>query len=139
MSQQLPGEPETFPDDDAVDFDFDASWAEKRAHPPRIRAFGKVYELPPVMPAILMFDLAKMEEAKGKSAEVSAADQLSMLALLLGEENLDGLMKAGLGLEELGDLLANIMNIYGKRIGQRAAAEPDAGGNALRPAVRKEG
>lgn len=94
--------------------DFDALWAEHRAKAPKIKVFGKVYELSPTMPAqVIVF----YERHHATPEHKFGPDQiLEMLGALIGEENLRELMAKGLGMEEFQDLLRYCMRAY--RIGE---------------------
>lgn len=112
-----------------VDYDFDAAWAEHTATAPRVRIFGEVYTLPASVPAKLVLFAAKAKKDGSTDRDVTPDEVLDMLSTLLGPSNLDRIMAAGIGIDQLGDVLQYCMRRYNKlggMPGEAPAPEPGA-------------
>jgi hypothetical protein len=103
-------------EDEYVDFDFDQSWAERKTVSPKIRAFGKVYELPPNIPAKLILILTRLQKTNNPNDEVPIKDLMEMLNLTIGKNNVEELMNSGLDMEQLEQLMEKVNDIYAKRV-----------------------
>lgn len=116
-------------DEEEVDFDFDAAWADRIQTKPRIRLKGVVYELPPVIPAKLILYISKSTKGKKATDEVDVSAFPEMLALIFGKENATNIMNSGVGVDELPEVMETVQRIYMDRAEKniaknRKAAKP---------------
>ncbi|WP_370422733.1 hypothetical protein AB8O64_30825 [Streptomyces sp. QH1-20] len=124
----------------AVDYDFDEAWRERKAArvAPRIRVLGKVYTLPPSLPAkLILFAVSARKQGRAADAQVTAEESFDMLASLLGEANLLDILDRGLEMDDLPDLLGQCQNVYKAR--QERGPDGPAGtppGNRLAPGAQ---
>jgi len=108
-----------------VDHDFDEAWRERKAArvAPRIRLLGKVYTLPPSLPAkLILFAVNARRAGRPAADQVDAEEAFDMLAALLGEDNLVDLLERGLEVDDLPDLLATCQRLYQERQSGNGAA-----------------
>jgi hypothetical protein len=117
-----------------LDFDFDAHWAAKKgaARPRRVKIKGRLYILPGSMPAGVMFFGMRSEFSK-KSKEISDVRALEltkeMLEMALGAAAVDQMIRDGIGMEELPDVLTYVMGNFDE-LGRLRDASLEAAGGA---------
>lgn len=94
--------------------DFDAFRAEQKAEPLELKIAGKTYQLPTSMPASLALDVIRLHESMEADQEPKVEDLLKIGAGLFGgaEKFQAVLMDAGVGLDELGDLIQMVIEAY---------------------------
>ena len=101
-----------------VDYDFAEAWRERKAArvAPRIRVLGKVYTLPPSLPAkLILFAVSARRKERAAEDLVTAEEAFDMLSALLGEANLLDILERGLEIDDLPDLLAQCQQVYQRR------------------------
>lgn len=108
-----------------VDFDFDASWAERGIKPSRVRIMGDVYRLPAEPPAKLI--LFKARNRNNPDREVGEHEVIDLLATMLGRASVDQLLDKGIGPRQLTDVLSYCMRNVGKDRPQGEGNAPNAG------------
>jgi hypothetical protein len=115
--------------DDVVDYDFDEAWEHQRAQRapgPKIRLKGTVYELPQSMPAkLILFATNAKRQGRTAADQVRPEETRELLGSILGMDNIDKILSAGVDMEQLGDVLGRCMALYKRRM--------DAAGNPLAP------
>ncbi len=113
--------------------DFDAARAERSAEPLVLKAFGKTFELPASLSAALMLDVIRIQEERGDDAEVTLAESLKLLRLLLPGDVLEQLLaERDFSLDDFGKLLEMVMAAYtggspGESVAPNRAARRQAG------------
>jgi hypothetical protein len=98
--------------------DFDAFRAEQKLEAFNLVIGGKTYEMPPSLPAALALDVIRLSEEMDAKAEPKIDDLMRIGAALFGgkEQFRTVLLEAGVGLDELGDLIQMVIEAYtGKR------------------------
>lgn len=91
-------------------FDFDQFMAEKEHKPVTLKAFGKKYELPHSLPALLIVKTLKMQKRGQEST--SEEDVIEMAESIFGKKNLDEFLKKGLTMDGLDALIENVIGLY---------------------------
>jgi hypothetical protein len=105
-------------DEEEVDYDFDVAWRERKAAetPPKIRLNGVVYTLPNSLPALLiLFGVNARKQGRAADSKVTVDEAFDLLSALLGRDNLLAILRGGLLLDDLPDLLERCQNIYKMR------------------------
>lgn len=98
----------------AQHFDFDSFMKEHDQVGPTVTVFGKVEQLPPSLPAIIMVKTMRLMKSKGRKAETEVQDLLEMAYAIFGEKRLDGWFKQGLSMNGLEVLLKHSIEMYQK-------------------------
>lgn len=94
--------------------DFDAFRAEQKQEPLELKIAGQTYALPASMPASLALDVIRLHEDMEADQEPKVEDLLKIGAGLFGgtAKFQAVLMEAGVGLDELGDLIQMVIEAY---------------------------
>ena len=94
--------------------DFDAFRAEQKREPLKLKIGGKTRKLPASMPAALALDVIRLHAEMAADAEPKIEDLLKIGAGLFGGTDAFQavLMDAGVGLDELGDLIQMVIEAY---------------------------
>ncbi len=85
--------------------DFDQAWAEKDNETIEFKARGEQYELPPSIPASIMFDAISLKKKYGDEEEIPDEKTMEIAKKMLGEEQVDAMCDDGLTADELGDII----------------------------------
>jgi hypothetical protein len=113
--------------------DFDKFLAEKRNAaelvPVTFELGGVVYTLPAELPALVSVDALRLEQA-GIDGDVPAQGVMAVATSLFGETQFNAILASGISVEELGDLIQQIMAMYGEVM---ETVETDESGNAPTP------
>lgn len=92
--------------------DFDAAFAERDAKPLLIRLYGRMWELPGVMPAEVPLKLARyMADGRGED-ELNEPEKFDLAAALVPSDTLQAWMAKGLDAEQLGQILLWVLRQY---------------------------
>lgn len=84
--------------------DFDAAWAELKEQPAAtFTVKGKIFTLPPEVPAGAILEAMAMSD---KNSAVAGSSVRKMLSSLLGDEQFDALLQTGISLPKLEDILS---------------------------------
>lgn len=85
--------------------DFDKAWAEKDEETIQFKAKGEEYELPPSIPASIMFDAIRLKKEYGDEDEIPDEKTMEIAKKMLGEDQVDSMCDDGLTADELGDII----------------------------------
>jgi hypothetical protein len=99
-------------DEEEVDFDFDAAWADRIVTRPKIRLKGETYLLPAVIPAKLVLYITKATRGKKATDEVDPVMFVEMMSLIFGEENKEKILESGVGIDQLPEVIEQVQKIY---------------------------
>jgi len=114
--------------DGDLDQDFDAAWAEHK--PKHVKIKGRIYRLPPEVPANVMILMARQKRA---SREDGLTFLEQILKALLSPAGYDQILSDGIGLAGLGDVLDWCMKAYD--LGKGKSDGGDGEGEAQPPAT----
>ena len=113
--------------------DFDKFLAEKRNAaelvPVTFELGGVVYTLPSELPALVSVEALRLEQS-GIDGDVPAHGVMAVATSLFGEDQFNAVLASGISVEELGELIQQVMGLYGEAT---EPAEVDEAGNALAP------
>lgn len=102
--------------------DFDAFRGEQKGEPFTLKVGGKIYTLPPSLPAAVALEISRLKLGDNDDdVEVSPADAARLCESLFGPDLLRRILnESGLGLEELPDLADRVLAGYMERAGAQA-------------------
>ncbi|WP_067184630.1 hypothetical protein [Microtetraspora niveoalba] len=111
--------------DGDLDHDFDAAWAEHK--PKHVRIRGKVYRLPPEVPATVLLLLARQKRAKNSDEGVAFFEKI--LEGLLTPAGYQQILADGIGLTSFKDVVDWCLKVYdlAKDDGEGEAQPPTTG------------
>lgn len=108
--------------------DFDTGWRERKQEPIRFRARGLDFELPPSLPAIVPLRAVQLRDEHGVDGNVPEADAIELARQLFGEEQFSRLLGSNITVDELGDVIRWVLELYTGGTGES--------GNPLAPAPK---
>jgi hypothetical protein len=95
--------------------DFDALRGEQTAKPFQIKVGGKVYDLPPSMPASVALIVNRLHLGAGDQADVTAEQAIELCEALFGADKLEIILRESqLPVTALPDLVGEVMKEYMK-------------------------
>lgn len=94
--------------------DFDLANAERKREPVTFQIRGRLFELPPELPAIIPVEAMRLVRQHGTEGEIPDADQFDLALKLLGKSQFDDLLalEPAVSIDELGDILKFILSEY---------------------------
>ena len=93
--------------------DFDAFRAENLEEPVHLKIGGKVYDLPPSIPAMVALDIIRLQMTIGAKADVPPQVLNDMGTSLFGPEHFREIVDVNrLTVKELGELITHVLQVY---------------------------
>jgi hypothetical protein len=119
--------------DDSRFVDYDAAFAEQeeQAKPLTRKLFGQTWKLPGVPPAAVVLRLARLMADGRSEDDLTEAETMLLAADIIPSETLDVWLAKGLGVDELGLIIEDLMTAYGPQL--LAVTAADAEGNPPAP------
>ena len=118
--------------------DFDAARAERVAEPLTLRAYGRDFELPSVMPAAVFLDVMRIQAEREGEQEITAKEAVGLLQRVLPAAVLEELLGLdAFSLDDLTELVRMVMDAYTGGSGEAPA--PSRAARRHPPSARPRG
>lgn len=118
---------------DAAFADFDAAWEEEEAPPVEVKLYGRVWTLPPVMPAAPALLVARWMSEGREQDDLTNAEALVLSSTLIPAEILNQWHAKGITADRLGVVVMWALGVYMDRQRQKDSAgeaeAPEASGS----------
>lgn len=118
---------------------FDSFVAEEERRPIRFRAAGVDIELPPDMPAKVALLIMRANAARRGEGDLGDQETLDIAEAMLGAENLERLLSAGISFAKLSEILQWVSAEYSGQATPDDAEATGARGNRKGPASSSAG
>ena len=104
--------------------DFDAFLKEREKQPIPFKIYGKTWHLSSTMPALIMVKAVRAK--KEGLEEIGEEIVLEMCEALFGKEQFDELLKLGLDLETMEEIITWATEVYTEKLGKQEARAENA-------------